>query len=50
MSIKAIILGLLHDSGAVAPVARYALEPVSDSVDLKNTTANPLAMRGLFIS
>ena len=50
MKLQLFLKGLFTEASAAAPITRYALEPLSQSVSLKGSTVNPLALRGLFIS
>ena len=50
MKLQLFIKGLFTEGTTSAPIARYALEPLTQSVSLEGSTVNPLALRGLFIS
>lgn len=50
MKIKTLLKVLGRNDAANLPVTRYHLEPVSKTVDFKGSDANPLNLRGLFIS
>ena len=50
MKVKSLFKVMNRGETAALPVTRYDLEPIGKLVDFKGTAANPLVLRGLFIS